>query len=838
MHRLAAGIRAVPPLTGTLPNHCQSDLNTLRRLVRAAASGNAPGAAVPPTAFREVLVTGATGFMGRFLVRDLLTGDPDLIVHCIVRAKSAGHGRERLRASMEQAGTWDDAFGARIHIHAGDIAEARFGLPESGFALLCRRIDAVYHFAAALSLASPYLAIRAVNTFALRNVLELCFHTRRKHLFHASTLGIFPQYFCGFACEYSDSRIDHQMQPDLADMKRLFPLGLLGYPWSKLVAEQAVLFAGLAGLPVAVFRLPQTGLASTGFAQPGDITVRIFAAINEMRMVPRGFVFQSPHEAVDALTRICLDISLNPERKSTIFHCSDTNPAQRDFRLDEFGWHYPEVSYETFKRACRARGDASPLSGHWALLDHFAPYWFRGGKIRTEIPVCDRAMREDCPRPIEWPGPLTKHVRHYNWIRSNRESWPHPLPPNGHLEYDRLVAQARQYAADAGVPFESTYPDWMLRALEQQVRAIKAPEAGIEEDKFGFVVYDICRLLRNNAYLASERRRFPEIHNQRIVHPVFIVGMNRTGTTYLHRLMARDRRFRALRSYELVEPVLHSGDYAAIGHFSEDPRRIIARDTLGASGMARAMEGIHHVDIDAPEEDFPILRHSFASWISTVRYRLPDFEKWLLANGCREAYGYHRRAMQQYTWQRSQRHPGIQRQWLFKMPFHLMEMGALTEAYPDALFVQTHREPVQFMGSWNSLVDRVRSVASEPQPPEQIGCEQLAFMARMLERGIDFRASHPELEHRWIDVSYFDLVEDPIAVVAHIYDRFGWPLEEDTVAGMEQWLDEQRERRRTEKRHKYDIADYGLTRDMIDAAFARYREFLLESDRRASLLVR
>ena len=836
MTRPAAGINAVPPLTGALPAHCQSDLNTLRQLVRSAALGTNAEAAVSPTDFREVLVTGATGFMGRFLVRDLLAGDPDMGVHCIVRAKSAEHGLERLRTSMELADVWEDAFATRIRVHAGDIAEARFGLGEADFTRLCRRVDAVYHFAAAMSLASSYLAIRAINTFALRNVLELCFHTRRKHLFHASTLGIFPQYFCGFAREYSDSRIDHQMQPDTADMKRMFPVGLLGYPWSKLVAEQAVLFAGLAGLPVALFRLPQTGLASTGFAQPNDIIVRIFSSVNDVRVVPTGFVFQSPHEAVDALTRICLDISLNPQRRFTIYQCSDTNPAQRDFKLEEFGWHYPEVSYETFKRTCRARGKASPLSGHWALLDHFAPYWFRGGGIRTEIPVCDRAMREDCPRPIEWPGPLTKHVRHYNWIRSGPESWPHPLPPNGRLEYDRLVAQARDYAADAGVPFESTYPNWMLRALERQVRAIKAPEAGIEEDKLGFVVYDICRLLRNNAYRAKERQRFPQINDQKIVRPVFIVGMNRTGTTYLHRLLARAGRFQVLRSFELVEPVLRSGNYAAIEHYSEDPRRTIARDTLGASGMARALEGIHQVGIDEPEEDFPILRHAFASWISTIRYRLPEFETWLLEAGCRDAYAYHHRTMQQYTWHRSQTCPGVQARWLFKMPFHLMELDALTEVYPDARFIQTHREPVQFMGSWNSLVERVRSVTSAPQEPEQLGREQLAFMARMLERAIDFRTSHPELEHRWTDVSYFDMVEDPMAVVAHIYDRFGWPLEEDAVARMEDWLEEQRERRRKETRHKYDIGDYGLTREMIDAAFARYREFLSESDLRASLL--
>ena len=95
----------------------------------------------------------------------------------------------------------------------------------------------------------------------------------------------------------------------------------------------------------------------------------------------------------------------------------------------------------------------------------------------------------------------------------------------------------------------------------------------------------------------------------------------------------------------------------------------------------------------------------------------------------------------------------------------------------------------------------------------------------MLDRAVDFRESHPELEHRWADVSYYDLVQDPIAVVGHIYAHFGWELHPEAVAAMETWLDKQHERRRTEKRHKYDIADYGLTPEMVDAAFARYKDF-------------
>ena len=125
-------------------------------------------------------------------------------------------------------------------------------------------------------------------------------------------------------------------------------------------------------------------------------------------------------------------------------------------------------------------------------------------------------------------------------------------------------------------------------------------------------------------------------------------------------------------------------------------------------------------------------------------------------------------------------------------------------------------------------MERVRANIGEPGPPDVLGAEQLRAMSRLLERAVEFRASRPELEleDRWIDVSYYDLVEDPMEVVVRIYDRRGRSLEPGAVETMDRWLDEQRKRRHREKRHRYDIADYGLTREMVDAAFVRYREFL------------
>ncbi|MDE2644802.1 MAG: hypothetical protein OXI05_03035 [Bacteroidota bacterium] len=108
----------------------------------------------------------------------------------------------------------------------------------------------------------------------------------------------------------------------------------------------------------------------------------------------------------------------------------------------------------------------------------------------------------------------------------------------------------------------------------------------------------------------------------------------------------------------------------------------------------------------------------------------------------------------------------------------------------------------------------------------------------MLDSMVKFRTSHPELEDRWLDISFYDLVQAPMDMVAHIYNRFGWSLEKEAVAVMDAWLEAQAAQRRSEKRHKYDLADFGLTRDKVDAAFSHYRDFLSSSGIRSSMLLK
>lgn len=820
----ASPTAVVPSLAGTLPPACQRDLEAMDEFMAARTDLEALAPPVAPSGFREVFLTGATGFVGRFLLRDLLVQDDTRVVHCLVRATDAEHGFERVRTALRQAGIWDDGFASRIKVVAGDLNQEHLGLAESEFARLCRDIDAVYHLAAAATLAAPYVNVRITNVMSLQQVLDLCLSVRIKHLFFASTLGLFPEYHCEFAKEFQDSRIETHMQPNVDVMKRVFPLGLSGYPWSKLIAEQVLLTAQNAGLPLAIFRLSTTSMSTTGFSDDKNIDVCIYAAMADVGARPRGMVFKWQAETVDGHSKLIADISLNPQRRYTIYHCCNPSLIYNDLVPEDFGVYQREVSYATFKRLCLARGSRSPLHRSWPLVDYFEPYWFSAREPKNAQPICDRAIREDSPEPVEWPGLLTILMQTDDWIRNHPDEWPYPRAES-HLDLDRLLAQGTRHAEHLGLTSDEVLPAWMQAGLYRLVEALQAPANGMRESAKGSVVFELSRALQHSACLTGDRMRYPDIALTEIAQPVFIVGINRTGTTLLHRLLSRDPRFRTLQGFEMVGSFSVDRARDEIWGTPDDPRLQEFSDWFEATGMGTEFAGLHHIDPNEAEEEFMALRACFHSWEFTVHHHIPAYVQWLAQADMYQAYCYHRRTLQHFAHvDRVRQVPPAQ--WLLKFPFHLMELEALIQAYPDALFIQTHRAPHQFMGSWNSLVRRLRSLTCGPRPPHELGAEQLTLMSGMMDRAMDFRLAHPELEHRWFDLSYYDLVRDPMAMVEVVYDHFGWNLEPRSAAAMDDWLARQARLRSRETPHQYDLADYGLTRDKVDKAFAGYREFV------------
>lgn len=814
-----------------LPPQCQQDVTALRSFVRETIDRSQPVDAVSPGAFQEVLLTGATGFVGRYLLGDLLRQNSKLTVYCLIRDTSVDTAEKRLQSILQKNKLWEENYGDRIRTVVGDIDEHHFGLTDEQFADLCQRIDAVYHCAATLSLAVNYLRLRRNNVFSTRNIVELSLTTRFKHVFFISTLGIFPEYFCTFGREFESCRIKDESQPDIELMKRHFPPGLIGYPWSKLVCEQALLFAHAAGMPLAIFRLPTTGIASSGYVNHTDLVVRFSAAAYQVEMAPIGFSARKHGDPVDILTEICAGISLNPTRQHLIYHCCEKDPVFYDIDPADTGVDLQEVPYPEFKQACLAQGKHSPLDGYWMLIDHFSKYWFYDRDSTSTSNIDDQAIRNDCPNPIHWPNGLTKVIRMWDWIAQPENEWPY-LQPKFELDYDRLVDRARSYAESMNVPFESTYPSWMLQGLEQIVEAMKSPGVKPRESRRGLGILQVCRLLLENAQLARERSLHSEIDNENIRNPVFIVGINRTGTTFLHRLMARDPRFWTLLTYELMSTsVLPDGDYATMAGTEQDSRRQFVRDYFEATNLPENLSGIHPMEMDEPVEDIKLLALSFTAWTSNILRNSSQYNEWLEKTGSRHAYLHHRRVLQHFNWQRRMTESTqTDKSWLLKMPFHLMELDHLIATYPDSCFIQTHRAPHEFIGSWISLVENFRIQSFEPQPRHELGKEQLNFMGKMMNRAIDFRTRHPELESRWIDIKYTDFVQNPTKVVAGIYQKFDWPLESEALKKMENWRKHQHAQRKREAPHRYDLADFGLTKKMVNSVFEPYLDYFKQLD--------
>ncbi len=818
--------KKISPLNGELPIHCQEDLASLKNFVRVKIQSAPLADAVSPCDMQHVLLTGATGFLGRFLARDLLQTHPSITVHCLIRANSVEEANQRLQDSFIEAKIWDPAYQSRIQVIPGDITQEKFGLNVDEFLALSKMIDAVYHLAANLSLATNYSNLRETNTLSIRNVIEMCLTVRFKHLFYASSMGVFPEYMCRFTNEFTSSYIDDEAQPDVALMKRHFPPDILGYPWSKLVAEQALLYAQSFGLPLALFRLPLTGNSSVGFTQAGNILVQFLGAMFDVNMIMPNSSMQVNVEPADTLSKICVAICANPNRQYTIYHCCDTRTSTRTADLAEIGIYLEETSFRKFKRACLTRGTQSPVNGSWLLLDRFAPYWFSQEKLEDSIPISDRSINVDCTFSIKWPSHLSRFIQSSEWVSKQGDKWPYPLPKS-QLNIDKLVSQAEKYAARWDLQFKEIYSDLMIEGLDNLIKGLNSPSVHYLSYRRGLTVLEMNRLLRENAAFVSERKHNPMIDDERICQPIFIVGINRTGTTLLHRLLSRDDNFLTLKTYELFDTALPDGDYLSIASSRSDPRRTFTMDAIDDSGIGKLLAGIHEIEVDEPEEDYKLLKLSFASWLWTVIFDMPNYAEWLENTGADHAYKHHYGIMQHFNWRRrNNSHTSGTKSWLFKMPFHLMELEALIDTYPDAMFIQTHRSPIEFMGSWISLVNQVRSMFLEPKPLDEITSTQITLMSHMLERAIQFRSRHPELENRWIDISFSDLVADPKKTVQSIYERVNRPLEQHTLETMDRWLHTQAERRKSETRHDYKSLELELAEGKIGTKFDCYIDFV------------
>jgi hypothetical protein len=328
--------------------------------------------------------------------------------------------------------------------------------------------------------------------------------------------------------------------------------------------------------------------------------------------------------------------------------------------------------------------------------------------------------------------------------------------------------------------------------------------------RFG-VRYILHWHLSNRLRLVELLEQRPDIEQIEIERPIVITGLFRTGTTYLHNVLAADPSNRGARMWELAHPVGRRRDLLG----DEKWRRWRGGHEVTMNDiMIPEQAEAHHVTLDAYEEDFFLLENDMVVMKLFVGLGNFDYARTMLHWDMLEPYRWHKRQLQILWEQRSAA------RWLLKCPWHLWNLQALLAVYPDARVIQTHRGMSQAIGSQCSLSGRIASKFQRRLDLHELGRFWLEYSRTGIERGLRARDALPASQI--YDVRLADLHARPLEIIEDIYRQFQLPLDDVLRDRLRARIAEEPKAQQGE--HDYDIPDYGLNEAQIEAEFADYRQ--------------
>ncbi len=302
---------------------------------------------------QTILLTGATGFIGSFLLHELLQ-QTSAKIYCLVRVQHPSEAHLKLRSTLEHY-SLDTEQLARIIPVVGDLSQPQFGLTEQQFKTLADSIDTVYHSGANVNLLYPYSVLYNTNVRATHDILKLVSCGKPKFLHYFSTLDVFESVAETGVCVFYE-------QDNIAQGEGLSS----GYAQSKWVAEQLVKQAAERGLPVCIYRPGMvTGHSQTGHANPKDIFCRFLKSMIQLRQAPN-LNLMIDMTPVDYLSRAMVHLSLQPESLGKIFHLVNPTPLALDRLVDQLnqsGYSIRQVPYSQWQAQLKLEpNELSPLA--------------------------------------------------------------------------------------------------------------------------------------------------------------------------------------------------------------------------------------------------------------------------------------------------------------------------------------------------------------------------------------------------------------------------------------------------------------------------------------------
>jgi hypothetical protein len=349
---------------------------------------------------------------------------------------------------------------------------------------------------------------------------------------------------------------------------------------------------------------------------------------------------------------------------------------------------------------------------------------------------------------------------------------------------------------------DDDYTDGLAVILESYARDADLTPFGQKVARVGLRSALAARLIANAAWAAH-----PEHADIAIDRPVFVTGLPRSGTTALHRLLAADPAHQGLELWlaELPQPRPPRETWAAEPGFQH----------IQAGYQQHHIEhpefmGVHYIAADTVEECWQLLRQTLRAVSYECLAHLPTYSAWLAQQDWTGPFRRHRRNLQLI---------GLNdtgRRWVLKNPSHLFALDALMAVYPDALVVQTHREPRTVIGSMCSLAAQATDGWSSTFRGAVIGADQLELWARGL---AEFRAARANYSPaQFLDVDYDGFTADPVGTVESVYEHFGLDYSDAAAAAIRD-LHAEAAGNAGRPAHRYSLADFGLTAGQVDERF-------------------
>jgi hypothetical protein len=371
-----------------------------------------------------------------------------------------------------------------------------------------------------------------------------------------------------------------------------------------------------------------------------------------------------------------------------------------------------------------------------------------------------------------------------------------------------LLAAARATAGldDFGDPA-------FLEGLER-VSAGMRNEAQLTPVGEQFAFGGLLNMLVNRLRYVRDLRRHPQILDEAIIGPVIILGLPRTGTTKLLRVLAADPQAQSLTYWRMMNPSPFPDEIPG------QPSGRIEAAKAAVQVLAENFPGFmarHPTDAMLPDEEVLLMQGSFKCVVTWLFARMPSFYDWVMNTDARPAYDYLRSQMQYLQWQDG----GARgRPWVLKSPCHTGLIDTVLAVFPNAFFVHCHRDVRKVIPSIAGLVEEMRRIHSDPVDPTVIGPEMVEYFGRLTDQYLTQRDALPA--DRFMDVRYEDVLTDVVGVLRRIYERTGRVLTPEAIAGVHAFEKENPQHQFGS--YTYPPERYGLEPGLIQSRFAAYRK--------------